>query len=71
MMHQFEEKIEYLMVMVEQNDNQVHEQLYDMMFQDDQQQHNDSDHYYQVEHAKPFRKINKLKTKIYYYNNLT
>jgi hypothetical protein len=55
-MHRFEERIEYLMVMVEQNDNQVHEQLYDKKFQDDHQQHNDIDHYVPVEHEKPLQK---------------
>jgi hypothetical protein len=41
------------MVMVEEIDNQVHEQLYDMKFQDDQQQHIDIDQYVLIVHEKP------------------
>ncbi len=52
-MYQFVVKIVYLMIMVEQNDNQVHELLYDKKFQDDHQQHIDIDQYVLVVHEKP------------------
>jgi hypothetical protein len=56
MMYQSEEKIEYLIVKVEQIDNRVHELLYDKMFQDDHQQHIDIVQYVLVVHEKPFNK---------------
>jgi hypothetical protein len=59
-MYQYELKIEYSMVMVEEIDNQVHEQLYDMKFQDDQQQHIDIDQYVLIVHEKPLEEEKKI-----------
>jgi len=48
--------------MVEQNDNQVHELLYDKKFQDDHQQHIDIDQYVPVVHEKPLMKEFNIQT---------